>query len=683
MIIPSTPYNINITYDTASDYHVYSDITTEIWNRILNNLPYLYKSKGTIRGLKALVNCYGIPASLLTITEYSGPDLDPTNHVYSEYAMDNYSYAVKFNSNQTISFDWSKSSYDRFPSSIQFRFLLPPSAYNTSFSSMSLAQVNNKWSVSIIPGDTTYYGKLKFSILTGSNSYDYITTSEFDMYDGQFNFVTLQREYIDDSQINQTYSLIIKKYKNSLIETITESIFVESSSINSWAVPETFVLGGTNFNGAIDELRFWDTPLINSVLDTHVKFPQSIISNYMTSSFSDLVLRISFDNPVTFDTGSLPIPLINEASQTSLYSLNNLELIGWTNTTLYPYNYQFYQYPSSVRPVNIGSTRISSNKIRIENTTIPNNTLEIGRSVEQGQYDFYHYDNAKLGLNFSPVELLNENIVKTIAIESSDDLIGNPADLYNDTYSELEIFKKYYFLTYPNSGTIKDYINYIRFYDNSLFEHIKQFIPARTKLTVGVVYEPNVLERIKYRYKKPYMSVDDGSISINLNEQYKDLILTGEYDSLEIILSNNIISNISSNIDIYNSSIQTQFNSTNVLNFSIDNIYNILSLNNMAASFNSSLDKVIGPIVDFDTNRLVWGQYYRTKIQDYSFTSGYSDRHYKNFLGYNTVEQRQKYIGCIQNKTTTLDLREPVEIWSVDNKILIKNDNGITKLETI
>ena len=49
------------------------DITTEVWRRIVNNLPYLLKTKGTSRSVKALMNAYGIPQTLLSIREYGGP----------------------------------------------------------------------------------------------------------------------------------------------------------------------------------------------------------------------------------------------------------------------------------------------------------------------------------------------------------------------------------------------------------------------------------------------------------------------------------------------------------------------------------------------------------------------------------------------------------------------------------
>ena len=58
------------TYATTPE----KDITREIWKRILANTPFFLKTKGTIRALKGLMNCYGIPSSILRVREYGGPD---------------------------------------------------------------------------------------------------------------------------------------------------------------------------------------------------------------------------------------------------------------------------------------------------------------------------------------------------------------------------------------------------------------------------------------------------------------------------------------------------------------------------------------------------------------------------------------------------------------------------------
>ena len=55
------------------------DRQNQIWRRILNNLPYLYKSKGTKRGLQATLATYGIGENLLRIKEFGGPPTQLTS----------------------------------------------------------------------------------------------------------------------------------------------------------------------------------------------------------------------------------------------------------------------------------------------------------------------------------------------------------------------------------------------------------------------------------------------------------------------------------------------------------------------------------------------------------------------------------------------------------------------------
>ncbi|MGY8867344.1 MAG: hypothetical protein ACKVJK_17235, partial [Methylophagaceae bacterium] len=48
------------------------DYEGELYKRIYHNLPFLLKAKGTERGLRALINCFGIPSDFLTIKQFGG-----------------------------------------------------------------------------------------------------------------------------------------------------------------------------------------------------------------------------------------------------------------------------------------------------------------------------------------------------------------------------------------------------------------------------------------------------------------------------------------------------------------------------------------------------------------------------------------------------------------------------------
>ena len=70
---PSTGSQRVTTYVTASNQTTpYDDINKEVYKRIYHNLPYLLKTKGSHKGLRALLNCFGIPNSILKINEFGG-----------------------------------------------------------------------------------------------------------------------------------------------------------------------------------------------------------------------------------------------------------------------------------------------------------------------------------------------------------------------------------------------------------------------------------------------------------------------------------------------------------------------------------------------------------------------------------------------------------------------------------
>lgn len=53
----------------------------EIYKRIYHNIPLLLKSKGTDRGLRALINCFGIPSDLLEIRQTGGAKIDRNKYL--------------------------------------------------------------------------------------------------------------------------------------------------------------------------------------------------------------------------------------------------------------------------------------------------------------------------------------------------------------------------------------------------------------------------------------------------------------------------------------------------------------------------------------------------------------------------------------------------------------------------
>lgn len=67
-----------ITADYGSEFQpvFIDDYRKELYKRIYHNIPLLLKTKGTTRGLRALISCFGIPEDLLEISVEGGANLD-------------------------------------------------------------------------------------------------------------------------------------------------------------------------------------------------------------------------------------------------------------------------------------------------------------------------------------------------------------------------------------------------------------------------------------------------------------------------------------------------------------------------------------------------------------------------------------------------------------------------------
>ena len=639
-------------YTNIDKYTILKDITSETWKRILLNLPHLYKTKGTVRSLQSLITCYGIPSTLLYVREFGGPDVSES--VYNNYKFDNFTHVLPFISTNGIQIAWATSSFGTFPNTLQIRFSTTGSTY-TRANSMSLVEVPASWSLQVMP-TTNEYGKIKFTIYSAS-IFAVMTTSEMPIYDNKFTFVNLQKE-------NLTFNLDAKKYiYGEIFYAVSSSLSVQSVVTASWNNTGSMFIASTSiyatpFSGNLDEFRLWETALTERTIDAHVKFPESYIGNTLTSSFYDLLLRWSFNDPITFNTASMITTAFKNVAPSLGYNYTP-SFYGWPEENTFPYNYRLAEYEAEAHQLNIGARRQSTNKVRIESASL-SGPLSIFERREISQYDEAQLDSNKIGIYFTPTEPVNENIIKSLALEGAGDLIGRYGDMYSESYSDLEALSKLYWNIAERRVSVAQYLEYLKNYDKSLFENIKKLIPARVRPILGILYEPTLLERPKVKYVKPVLTEHqyDNNINIVLPG------FTSSYEYLTASLNNN------------------QYVTMSGDNFDLTNIYSIITAS-IVYGLSGSLFTQIDPVVNFETDVIRYeSDYFRTpKTQSYSSTTGYNDRHYVFYLGYATWEKRIKYIGCANTKGTTIDGKEPIETWETNPNKLIARDDGITKLQ--
>ena len=538
---------------TSSTYEVYStesekDIEREIWGRVLSSMPYILKRKGTKESIQALVNAYGIPPTILRINEYGGPDVkeyQPTFDIRQRFTR-----ALDFKNSQYIQTQWKETSGSlRTPDTIEFRFRA------ASSSNQVLVAKDQKFAVRLIDeGSTTdNKGKVEF-LISSSFGTESVTSSLFPVYNNEFWSVGVTRELSSgyDQEVKNEfettsslkYNLFVKQYEagrskilydSSTSMTLSGSTTGDASASallnGQWTASGDVFFGstgsfgdlGVEFTGSLQEIRYFNAPLTESAFNNHTAAPKAINGNHASASFTDLVFRLRLDDNKNLSTSS---DLSNIAPDQNLFAnsdgaFESGSAVGFTANTFS----NVEQEEKSLTP-NIGY-KLSNSKVRIERNWINSGSgLSVDYRTEQSSYDTAPIDSNKVGVFFSPTDVINRDIIESVADIDIDKEIGDPRDEQELFYRGLRELAESYFQKYTKTNNFWEYIRLIKFYDQAIFEQIKKVIPARTKFNFGLLIEPTILERPKEIIgKTPSIEslLREGEINVGLLEATQSL----------------------------------------------------------------------------------------------------------------------------------------------------------------
>ena len=502
-----------------------SDYQKEVWTRIAQNVPYLLKTKGTSRSIKALLSCYGVPQSILRIREYGGPS--PKSGSYNQYEVEQFHYALNFYGGSYDTYVQSKwqtdSKTSRKPDTVEFRF-----KQNNSVTQSVLVESEQKWAITAEQSASSNYGYLKF-VLTGSQGDMIGSTQKVPLWNGEFWSAYLARTTMDaDADINQEYKLKVKQFDSStgrIIYAGSGSLVVSgaanvaSQSYNTAynAATDIYIGGkptssfGGPFTGSMQEFRFWANELDEGAFNNHVSSPRAIDGNSSTASFDDLILRYSFDDQINHSlTSSI---LDRSLDQTSVLPGT---ASNYPNADVYS---DFNETYLANQPI-IGGNRPTSNKIRLEDSQLYYGNLSSKKRSEISSYDLAPSDSPKLGVYLSPVDLMNEDIAHQLGIADLSEFYGEPGDMYQDDYNGLRTIRNRYFQKYSKPNNFWDFMRLVLFFDTSLFKQIRNLLPARARANVGLLIEEHMLARPKKKWSKPESETRNWRKTIDLTEVY-------------------------------------------------------------------------------------------------------------------------------------------------------------------
>ena len=552
--------------------------TYEVWRRIVNNLPYLLKNKGTRRGIYALMSCYGIPASNLSILEFGGPEI--TTNTKSKLVMDNVTSALKMVSGSLIQMEWKDTDKIRKPNTIEL-FVKP--AYSKNWTILS----GSNWDVKISGSVNSNYGKVIFNY-SGSIS---MSTSLLPIFNDRFFGLSV-------SSGSNGLKLDVRQAEKE--RTIFEES-ITSSAYTNWNNGSTLYLGN-DFVGSVDEFRMWSEVLDTERFYEHVSFPEMINGNSITSSTTDLYFRLDFEYPKNLATNTklinvdtnvyYPAIQINPSSSLQITrnileetgsigsnvisSINTSPLLfatasGFPSITSYPYQFEAIDRSVTLEIPDLGASRYSTNKVRFESqynldgteiTPTKGVNLSVNSRGTKKSFDQSPIDSNRVGLFFSPTKELNIDIAKSFGGINLDNYIGNPQDYYKSNYSQLDSLRNYYFQRFDGRD-IYSYINLIKLYEKSMFDDIKRMLPARVKATTGLLIEPHILERSKVAHKKPTGVNNQLETIIDSNNTTNIFAETNQYQTI-------IDANLSDNLFAENYQYNTRIDINNENQISAD-----------------------------------------------------------------------------------------------------------------
>lgn len=469
-----------------------SQIKSELWRRVLLNLVYLYKTKGTAESVEALLRSYGVDSGFVRLKEYARKTESqfPTEPVIAEKSA----YALTFMSGSALSGTVSLASGQ--DTSLEFRVRFPGADNDSLISSElsgAIATLTNGVSASSYV--SLWYEKPSVGSTTGNL---YVTSSNgrlqltsASLFDERFYNLSIVREHA-------TGTLTLRASRHDASELVFLTSSVAFSGSTGYPLESTYnriELGNSTFmhsSGQFwgQELRLWNASLNESELLAHSR-------NYE-----------SYGRDTSFNNGDLAIH----------WRLNDGFVASSSGTLLVPGS-----ITNGVAGVGIGfgSNTNQFTKFLFDYAYIP--SIDYGWNQQKVRVfdgsridplDAYH-DERFVSLEFNMYDALNEDISHVLT--SYDELanfIGLPVNRYREDYEGLRQMRETYFKRLQGPLNFRVFVDMLDFFDSTFVKVVEKLLPARTAFKGDeLIIESHMLERPKYQYQ--LRPVHEGRIEIS------------------------------------------------------------------------------------------------------------------------------------------------------------------------
>lgn len=457
------------------------EIKVQFWRRVLANLPYIYKAKGTAEGVRALMHSYGVNEGFVRLKEFGF--LNRTALEAQRISAERSSYSLQLGSGSLLaSVTASLANNEPLPGgySIESRVRWP----TTGNLVMPATQLSGTtWSALFNASGSLRLEWARNSIgsQTGSLYLRYpgvmLTASNVPVFDDRWYNLAVVREFATG-----TLGLHVRRLDDGEVVYSSSSLF-PSSSLGSALGPVSLagvVVGSTASLAAeqwIDEFRVWAGALRDDELEDHC-LNYGSFGRGLHAKSRDLLVHWRLDEGSTAGAGGY-----FETFDNSLFSRTGLGG-GFVSGTV-PFKKFLNEY-NYIASADFGWTQ---NKVRV----FDGDEL----SAEDRPNDLRMF-----ALEFNMVDALNESISQMIS--SYDEMnvaIGLPANRYRHSYEGLSSMRKQFFRRLTDRINFRVFADLLEFFDRSFIDMVRRLIPARAVfLGDEFVVESHMLERPKVEY---------------------------------------------------------------------------------------------------------------------------------------------------------------------------------------
>ena len=452
----------------------------ETWKRFLHSMVYFNKIKGSRTSFDALLNTYGINSPVLQIKETTHPSAG--NYIRS----DELTYGLRFtgSADNFIRVPFVSSSITA--SSVQLSF-------NPILRQSSSLITATDWAIDVVPHPSASkldYGRIH--VVSGSGRTIIATSSYFPLFSDDYTNLMLRSQSSDIS----------------IIQTDGDQIlFQESASVNLsslWNGTTFIYVGGSGsiqlgnqFDGIVDEVRVWGENISNDDFVSYAYDPGSYYGANYTSSYVNLYIDLPFSQPLSSITASVT----NESPYQNVSIVATLPANGFTTASFTRVLRSIKQFT----PI-VGSTIYTNKKVVVADPPVFNQqftdadgTRVLSRLTSIKQIEEKQYNSGQNVVSFavSPTDFINQNIIRSMGVVDTNNLIGSPRYIIGSGYTSLQSIQKDYVEYFNKTVNPNEYIRFFKDLTQGPSEMAEGMSPARAKLLDGIIIESPVLSRNK------------------------------------------------------------------------------------------------------------------------------------------------------------------------------------------